>query len=98
MNTPFSTRGWKQLQNHAAAQLPEDFADRVLNQTRKESQGVASEAPWYFHSLSISALTATACLLTAVFFHQKTIRDANSRHIADWQEISMQTASLDPMP
>jgi hypothetical protein len=94
---PFNSEAWRQLQNRAAHQLSPQFADNVLREARLDA-GATEKTGWLSSPLVVSAATATVCLLTLVLFHVQRIEATSARHLADWQEISAQTASLDPSP
>jgi len=100
MNTPpdpFSA--WRQLSNHASAQLPANFADQVLRAARGGAVGLGThEKPDFYHTFIVSAGTALACLLLVIIFHATNTRSISLEHLQDWEEISMQTASLDGAP
>src|ERR1700712_724397 len=97
MNTPPDPfTAWRHLRSHASAQLPATFADNVLRSARSRSGGLAALSPTEFlHTFLVSAGTAIACLLVVFIVHSTTTRWASLEHLADWEEISMQTASLD---
>jgi anti-sigma factor RsiW len=97
MNTPPESRAWYRLNQHAAAQLPADFPDRVLRQlrlTRTEPRGAAR---LFLHPFAVSAYTAAFCFLLVVILHTRSTEETNARHLAQWHEVAMQTASLDPL-
>jgi len=100
MNTPPDPlSAWRHLRNHASAQLPAHFADDVLRSARVMPTGFASLSPAEFlHTFFVSAGTAIACLLLVIIVHSTITRSASLEHLADWEEISMQTASLDGAP
>ena len=101
MNTPPNRLpAWQHLRTHASAQLPANFADNVLRAARAQPGGrLASLSPAEFlHTFFVSAGTAVACLLLVIIVHATTTRFASLEHLADWEEISMQTASLDGAP
>ncbi len=95
MNMPFESLAWRQLQDRAAAQLSPQFADNVLREVRSAS---ADTSGWLSSSWLVSAATATLCLIGLMFFHAQQIDATSARHLADWQDISAQTASLEPAP
>ncbi len=97
MNTPPESRAWQQLQRHAAAQLSADFPDRVLRQIRVSRAERSGVARFFLHPFAVSAYTAAACLLAVVILHSRQTAKANERHLAEWREVAMQTASLDPL-
>ena len=100
MNTPpDSSSAWRHLRSHASAQLSANFADQVLRAARLRPAGQAPLSPAEFiHTFFVSAGTAVACLLLVIIIHSSTTRSASLEHLADWEEISMQTASLDGAP
>jgi hypothetical protein len=94
MNTPFSPEGWHQLREHAAAQLSPSFADNVLRAARQDpSAGSAWSSPFL-----VSAATAALCFFLVVFFHAQATDAATSRNLADWDEITLLSASFEPNP
>ncbi len=97
MNTPPESRAWQQLQQHAAAQLSADFPDRVLRQLRTVRTERSGAARFFLHPFAVSAYTAATCLLFVVVLHLRQTAETNERHLAEWREVAMQTASLDPL-
>jgi hypothetical protein len=95
MNMPSESFAWRQLQECAASQLSPQFADNVLRAARQSS---AEPAAWFSRAWFVSAATATVCLAGLMFFHAQHIESASASHLAAWQEISAQTASLEPTP
>jgi hypothetical protein len=98
MNTPFSSHSWRQLREHAAAQLSPNFADNVLRATRVAAAAQSPWERWFANQFAISAATAAICLLGLVFVHAQKTAATSDQHLADWMEISVQTASLEPNP
>lgn len=99
MNTPFSSHAWRELQSRAAAQLGSDFADAVLRAAHAGPvQTVSPFRTWLASPFTVSAATAAVCLLAVVFVHARITDATSTQHLADWQEISIQTASLDLNP
>src|SRR3954469_7617434 len=100
MNTPPDPlSAWQHLRAHASEQLPTNFAENVLRAARSDSRGLSAVSPAEFlHTFFVSASTALACLLFVIILHSTTTRSASLEHLADWEEISMQTASLDSAP
>ncbi len=97
MNTPPESRAWRQLNQHAAAQLPADFPDRVLRRIRLAHAERTGASRFFLHPFAVSAYTAAFCFVLVVIIHSRTTAAANERHLAEWQEVAMQTASLDPL-
>jgi hypothetical protein len=97
MNTPPESRAWRQLHQHAAAQLPADFADRVLRELRQTRPASSGGARVFLHPFAVSAYTAALCFAVVVFLHTRSTEQTNERHLAQWHEVAMQTASLDPL-
>lgn len=97
MNTPPESRAWRQLNQHAAAQLPADFPDRVLRRIRLARVERTGAARFFLHPFAVSAYTAAFCFLLVVIIHTRSTEETNARHIAQWQEVAVQTASLDPL-
>jgi hypothetical protein len=94
MNTPFNSHAWRHLRQHAAAQLSPQFADNVLRAARID----AADTRWTSSPFFVSAATAALCLLSVMLFHVRATNAASEQHLADWAEISVQTASIDPNP
>lgn len=94
MNTPFNAEAWRQLREHAAGQLSPNFADNVLRASRLQT---SLESPWSSPFL-VSAATAALCFFLVVFFHAQATNAANSQNLADWNEISLLSASFEPNP
>jgi hypothetical protein len=97
MNTPPESRAWRQLNRHAAAQLPADFPDRVLRHIRLARTNRRGAARYWLHPFSVSVYTAVFCFFLVVIIHSRTTAKTNERHLAEWHEVAMQTASLDPL-
>ena len=97
MNTPPDFPAWRQLQSHAAAQLPGDFADRVLRAARLAEPEPSPAKRILLHPFAVSTYTAAACLVAVVIFHTRSTEETSAQHLAEWQEVTMQTASLDPL-
>lgn len=93
MNTPFSSHAWRALQDRAAAQLRPSFADDVLRAARN-SAATEESASWFASPFTISAITAAVCLSAVCFLHAYSTNAETRQHLEDWQEISLQTASL----
>jgi hypothetical protein len=97
MNTPPESRAWHQLQQHAAAQLPADFPDRVLRHIRLNTGERTGVARYLLHPFAVSTYTAAFCFLLVVILHTRNTDKTSERHLAEWHEVAMQTASLDPL-
>lgn len=97
MNTPFSSHAWTALRDRAASQLRPDFADQVLRSARGPLE-IDEATGWFANPFTVSAATAAFCLLLVCLLHAHLTTAASLRHLEDWQEITMQTASLDPNP
>lgn len=97
MNTPPESRAWRQLHQHAAAQLPADFPDRVLRRIRLAHAERTGAARFFLHPFAVSAYTAAFCFALVVILHTRNTEETNARHMAQWHEVAMQTASLDPL-
>ena len=97
MNTPPESRAWRQLNRHAAAQLPADFPDRVLRHLRLARAEKTGAAYYLWHPFAVSAYTAAFCFLLVVIIHTRSTEETNARHLAEWQEVALQSASLDPL-
>jgi hypothetical protein len=97
MNTPPDSRAWQQLQQHAAAQLPADFPDRVLRRIRQGQAERTGASRYLLHPFAVSAYTAAFCFAIVVVVHILSTGKTNERHLAEWRELAIQTASLDPL-
>ena len=93
----FSPNAWEQLRRHAAAQLPANFADGVLRAARQTAQPERSVSI-FLSPFGLSLATAALCLVTVVAFHTHNTRTITEQRLAEWNEISMQVARLDPLP
>lgn len=82
---------WRQLADHAAAQLSPGFASRVLHAAKPTR-------PAFLGQLVVSAATAALFLLAVVFAHQRATRVATDRNLADWRQLGhdAQIASQTP--
>jgi hypothetical protein len=96
MNTPFNPLAWRRLFDRGAAFLPSDFADRVLR-AHRAADALEGDS-WLSNPFTVSAATAALCLGLLVLFHAQQTHSMSELHLADWQEISAQTASIDPAP
>ena len=74
---------WESLRQHAAAQIPAGFPDRVLRAAR----GAAKAAPSYLSQFFLGAATAALCLLAVAFFYART-SSAEAQNVASWQEVA----------
>ena len=95
MNMPFESPAWRQLQVRAASQLTPQFADNVLRAARLSAN---ENNAGFGRAWLVSAATATVCLVGLMFFHAQQIESTSAQHLAAWQDISAQTASLEPAP
>lgn len=91
---PDSPEAWRALRRHAAAQLPSDFADRVLRALRAPAGAVRRAAGQFL----VAACTAAVCLLVVVLVHAYDIRVTNQEALANWQQISAQADSFASVP
>lgn len=94
MNTPIDPHAWRRLQDRAAAQLRPDFADRVLAAAQTPSRTLA----WSRNPVFVSFATVAVCFALLFLVHSRMTEAASARHLADWEAISSQTASLEPHP
>lgn len=93
------TRAWRHLNAYAASRLPARFPDRVLRAARL-SANAGEDSParrFFLHPFAVSAYTAALCAALVIVIHAQNTESENARHLADWQEVAMQTASLDPL-
>ena len=72
---------WARLRDHAAAQLPPGFADRVVRAARAIPAG-----PSLFGQIALSAATAALCFTAVALF--PAIRTSDRQGENDWQQIS----------
>lgn len=98
MNMPFSSHAWRELQSRAADQLRPDFAAHVLRCARPGAPALSPFTVWVTSPFTVSAATAALCLLAVVFVHSHITHTVSEQHLAAWQEISVQTASIDLTP
>ena len=94
MNMPSESSAWRQLQECAASQLSPQFANNVLRAARELA---AESNAWFSRAWFVSAATATVCLAGLMFFHAQHTESTSATHLAAWQDISAQTASLEPL-
>ena len=78
------TQAWNQLRERAAAQLPANFADRVLRAARA---GIEA-APSLLGHFVLSAATVALCLAAIAFFQTRTTSVADDHALADWRQIA----------
>lgn len=81
---------WARLREHASAQLPAGFPDRVLRAARMSAAAV----PSFFSQFAIGAATAGVCLLIVAFFYGRTAGAENDQNLASWQEIAADADDL----
>jgi hypothetical protein len=92
--TPDFSEAWRTLRTHAAAQLPGDFADRVIRILRTRAFSVRDAADRFF----VAACTAAACILVVVLVHAHNTHKVNEVALADWRQISAQSDSFASVP
>jgi hypothetical protein len=92
--TPDFSEAWRALRARAAAQLPPDFADRVLRTLRLQTFSVRDAIDRFF----VAACTATACLVFVVLVHIHNTQKVNQVALADWRQISAQADSYAAVP
>jgi hypothetical protein len=92
--TPDSPEAWRTLRARAAAQLPPDFADRVLRTLRAQTSPVRNAADRFL----VAVCTAAACILFVVLVHTHNTEKINQVALADWRQISAQADSYAAMP
>jgi hypothetical protein len=92
--TPDFSKGWRVLRTHAAAQLPPDFADRVLRLMRTRPFSVRDAADRFL----VAACTAAACILFVVLVHSHNTQKINQVALANWRQISDQADSFASIP
>ncbi|HTQ31281.1 MAG TPA: hypothetical protein VMI53_08730 [Opitutaceae bacterium] len=91
---PDSPEAWFALRRRAVAQLPSDFADRVL----RALSAPANAAQRATGQFLVAACTAAVCLLVVMLVHAYDIRETNREALADWQQISAQADSFASVP
>jgi hypothetical protein len=91
---PDPSHAWHALRTHAGAQLPADFADRVLRAVRLQASATRSANS----QLLTAACTGAACLLLVVLVHTHNTNNANQAVLPDWQQLSVQTDSIADVP
>lgn len=95
----YSPHAWNKLREHAAHQLPAHFADDVLRAARGP---VVKDRSLLLQVISspvgVSFTTAAACLVGVIAYHSYQNSHLTEERLAQWQEISTQVASLDPLP
>jgi hypothetical protein len=92
--TPDFSEAWRALRTRAAAQLPPDFADRVLRTLRTQTLSVRDVADRFI----IAACTAATCLFLVVLVHTHNTQKINEVAMADWRQISAQSDSYAAIP
>lgn len=93
-------RLWARRQAHAANLLAPNFADNVLRTARlQRDESAAHTRVWrFFHNpFALSALTACACLVAVVLFHEQSAAQSNAENLAGWRDLAEQVASIDPL-
>ena len=94
---PFGRKGlalaaaWRQLQNHASAQIRPGFADRVLRAVR----ALPSSVPSLLDQFAFGAATVAVCLIAVVFLHTRNIRLEEARTLASWQQLADGASDID---
>ncbi len=73
---------WRQLSAEAAAQLRPGFAERVLRAAR-----AAADLPSFGTQVIWSAATAAACVVAVFFLHERSVRQADDRNLAEWRQL-----------
>jgi hypothetical protein len=76
---------WRELQAVAARQLRPGFAERVLRMAR----AAAADMPSLGSQVALSAATAAVCLGAVLFLHERNVRAADERNLAEWQQMVM---------
>jgi hypothetical protein len=92
--TPDFSKAWHALRTRAAAQLPPDFADRVLRTLRQQAFSVRDVADRFF----VAACTAAACLVFVVLVHTHNTQKVNEVALAGWRQVSAQSDSYAAIP
>ncbi len=84
------TGAWLQLFRAAAAQVRPGFAERVLRAAR-----AAADLPSLGSQLALSAATAAICLGAVLFVHDRNLKQADARNLAEWQTIVAVAQDMD---
>ncbi len=74
---------WRQLSAEAAAQLRPGFAERVIRAAR-----AAADLPSFGTQFVWSAATAAACVVAVFFLHERSMRQADDRNLAEWRQLA----------
>jgi hypothetical protein len=92
--TPDFSKAWRALHTDAAAQLPGDFADRVLRILRTPTFSVRDATDRFL----VAACTAAACLVFVVLVHTHNTQKTTQVALVDWRQISDQADSFASIP
>ncbi len=78
-----ATETWRQLSATGAAQLRPGFAERVIRAAR-----AAADLPSFGTQVIWSAATAVACVVAVFFMHERSMRQADDRNLAEWRQLA----------
>ena len=92
--TPDFSESWHELRTRAAAQLPPDFADRVLRILRLQAFSLRDAADRFL----VATCTAAACFVFVVLVHTHNTQKINQVALADWRQVSAQADSYAAIP
>jgi hypothetical protein len=81
---------WRHLAAEGAASLRPGFAERVLRAAR-----AAADLPSFGTQFIWSAATAAACVVAVVFLHERNLRLADDRNLAEWRQLAAGADDLD---
>ena len=76
------TETWRELFGLGVRQLRPGFAERVLRAAR-----AAADMPSLGSQFALSAVTAAVCLGAVVFVHERSMKAADERNLAEWQRM-----------
>lgn len=78
------TDTWRELLGFGARQLRPGFAERVLRAAR-----AAADMPSLGSQFALSAATVAVCLGAVFFVHERSVRAADERNLAEWQQMAL---------
>lgn len=81
---------WRRMHAAGAAQLRPGFAERVLRAAR-----AAAELPSFGTQVLWSAATAVACVAAMFFLHERSLRQADDRNLAEWRQLAAGADDID---
>ena len=90
LDAPAPLPGLVCLAAEGAASLRPGFAERVLRAAR-----AAADLPSFGTQFIWSAATAAACVVAVVFLHERNLRLADDRNLAEWRQLAAGVDELD---